>query len=139
MSRADLTIVVDPLGKPLAFSEVTGEKGKGQSQKVGDYVFGLQAKGSYNGQPLAGNGKIGGMLALRSEGTPFPLQGDFRSGTTRVAFTGTVSDPLNLGGVDLRLKFSGDSLGDLYDLTGVLLPDTPAFFDRRASTGHLQG
>lgn len=72
-----MTIVVDPLGKPLAFSEVTGEKGKGQSQKVGDYVFGLQAKGSYNGQPLAGNGKIGGMLALRSEGTPFPLQGIF--------------------------------------------------------------
>ncbi|MBZ7123722.1 AsmA family protein [Klebsiella grimontii] len=134
VSRADLTIVADPLGKPLAFSEVTGEKGKGQSQKVGDYVFGLQAKGSYNGQPLAGNGKIGGMLALRSEGTPFPLQGDFRSGTTRVAFTGTVSDPLNLGGVDLRLKFSGDSLGDLYDLTGVLLPDTPAF----STDGHLR-
>ena len=134
VSRADVTIVVDPLGKPLAFSEVTGEKGKGQSQKVGDYVFGLQAKGSYNGQPLAGNGKIGGMLALRSEGTPFPLQGDFRSGNTRVAFTGTVSDPLNLGGVDLRLKFSGDSLGDLYDLTGVLLPDTPAF----STDGHLR-
>ncbi len=32
-----------------------------------------------------------------------------------------------MGGVDLRLKFSGDSLGDLYDLTGVLLPDTPPF------------
>lgn len=77
VSRADVTIVVDPLGKPLAFSEVTGEKGKGAPQKVGDYVFGLQAKGSYNGQPLSGNGKIGGMLALRSEGTPFPLQGIF--------------------------------------------------------------
>jgi uncharacterized protein involved in outer membrane biogenesis len=74
------------------------------------------------------------MLALRSEGTPFPLQGDFRSGNTRVAFSGTVSDPLNLGGVDLRLKFSGDSLGDLYDLTGVLLPDTPAF----STDGHLR-
>jgi uncharacterized protein involved in outer membrane biogenesis len=51
-----------------------------------------------------------------------------------VAFSGTVSDPLNLGGVDLRLKFSGDSLGDLYDLTGVLLPDTPAF----STDGHLR-
>ena len=133
VTRADVTILVDPLGKPLAFSEVTGVKGKGQAQKVGDYVFGLQAKGSYNGQSLSGSGKIGGMLALRSEGTPFPLQGDFRSGNTRVAFTGTVNDPLNLGGVDLRLKFSGDSLGDLYDLTGVLLPDTPPF----ETDGHL--
>lgn len=134
VTRADITILVDPLGKPLPFSEVSGEKDKEGAEKAGDYVFGLQAKGTYHGQPLQGSGKIGGMLALRSEGAPFPLQGDFRSGNTRVAFTGTVSDPLNLGGVDLRLKFSGDSLRDLYDLTGVVLPDTPAF----STDGHLR-
>ncbi|WP_434638270.1 AsmA family protein [Klebsiella sp. I138] len=134
VTRADITILVDPLGKPLPFSEVSGEKDKEGAEKAGDYVFGLQAKGTYHGQPLQGSGKIGGMLALRSEGAPFPLQGDFRCGNTRVAFTGTVSDPLNLGGVDLRLKFSGDSLRDLYDLTGVVLPDTPAF----STDGHLR-
>ena len=134
VTRADITILVDPLGKPLPFSEVSGEKDKEGSAKAGDYIFGLQAKGTYNGQPLQGDGKIGGMLALRSEGEPFPLQGDFRSGNTRVAFSGTVSDPLNLGGVDLRLKFSGASLRDLYDLTGVVLPDTPAF----STDGHLR-
>jgi uncharacterized protein involved in outer membrane biogenesis len=127
VTRADITLTVDPLGKPLPFSEVTGTEGKEAPKRVADYVFGLAAKGSYRDQPLSGSGKIGGMLALRSEGTPFPLQGDFRSGNTRVAFSGTVSDPLSLGGVDLRLKFSGDSLGDLYDLTGIVLPDTPAF------------
>ncbi|MEB7599026.1 AsmA family protein [Raoultella terrigena] len=127
VTRADITLTVDPLGKPLPFSEVTGTEGKEAPKKVADYVFGLTARGSYRDQPLSGSGKIGGMLALRSEGTPFPLQGDFRSGNTRVAFSGTVNDPLNLGGVDLRLKFSGDSLGDLYDLTGIVLPDTPAF------------
>ena len=134
VTRADITILVDPLGKPLPFSEVSGEKDKEGSAKAGDYIFGLQAKGTYNGQPLQGDGKIGGMLALRSEGEPFPLQGDFRSGNTRVAFSGTVSDPLNLGGVDLRLKFSGASLRDLYELTGVVLPDTPAF----STDGHLR-
>ncbi|VFS87075.1 Uncharacterized protein involved in outer membrane biogenesis [Raoultella terrigena] len=127
VTRADITLTVDPLGKPLPFSEVTGTEGKEAPKKVADYVFGLTARGSYRDQPLSGSGKIGGMLALRSEGTPFPLQGDFRSGNTRVAFSGTVNDPLSLGGVDLRLKFSGDSLGDLYDLTGIVLPDTPAF------------
>ncbi len=91
---------------------------------MGDYVFGLTAKGRYNDRPLSGKGKIGGMLALRSEGTPFPVQADFRSGNTRVAFVGTVNDPMNMGGVDLQLKFAGDSLGELYELTGVLLPDT---------------
>lgn len=133
VSKANLEIFVDPLGKALPFSEVTGAKGKDDQGKVGDYVFGLKAEGRYNDQPLKGSGKIGGMLALRSEGTPFPVQADFRSGNTRVAFVGTVSDPMKMGGVDLRLKFSGDSLGELYELTGVLLPDTPPF----ETDGHL--
>lgn len=133
VSKADLEIFVDPLGKPLPFSEVTGAKGKDEKGKVGDYVFGLKAEGRYNDQPLRGTGKIGGMLALRSEGTPFPVQADFRSGNTRVAFVGTVNDPMKMGGVDLQLKFAGDSLGELYKLTGVLLPDTPPF----ETDGHL--
>lgn len=133
VTRADIEIFVDPLGKPLPFSEVTGDKGKSNGPKPGDYVFGLKANGRYNGQPLTGTGKIGGMLALRSEGTPFPVQADFHSGNTRVAFDGTVNDPMKMGGVDLRLKFSGDSLGQLYDLTGILLPDTPPF----ETDGHL--
>ncbi len=126
VSKADVEILIDPLGKPLPFSEVTGSD-KEKNAKVGDYVFGLKAKGRYNGQQVTGTGKIGGMLALRSEGTPFPVQADFRSGNTRVAFSGTVSDPMKMGGVDLKLKFAGNSLGELYDLTGVLLPDTPPF------------
>ena len=131
VTKADIEIFVDPLGKPLPFSEVMGNKGK--KDKVGDYVFGLKAEGRYNDQPLSGKGKIGGMLALRSEGTPFPVQADFRSGNTRVAFVGTVNDPMKMGGVDLQLKFAGDSLGELYELTGVLLPDTPPF----ETDGHL--
>lgn len=127
VTRSDIAIVVDPLGKALPFSEVTGAGDKAQATKAGDYIFGLSVKGRYKGQPLSGSGKIGGMLALRSDSTPFPLQGDFHSGNTRIAFSGTVSDPLNVGGLDLRLKFAGDSLRDLYDLTGVLLPETPSF------------
>lgn len=127
LSRADVNITVDPLGKPLPFNEVTGAEEKDSKGKVGDYVFGLKAEGRYNGQSVKGTGKIGGMLALRSEGTPFPVQADLRSGNTRVAFVGTVNDPMNMGGVDLKLKFAGDSLGELYELTGVLLPDTPPF------------
>lgn len=97
VSKADLEIFVDPLGKPLPFSEVTGSKGKADKEKVGDYVFGLKAQGRYNGEPLTGTGKIGGMLALRGEGTPFPVQADFRSGSTRVAFDGVVNDPMKMG------------------------------------------
>lgn len=131
VSKADIEILVDPLGKPLPFNEVTGDSK--DKTRVADYVFGLKAQGRYNGQPLTGTGKIGGMLALRSESTPFPVQADFRSGNTRVAFVGKINDPMKMGGVDLQLKFAGDTLGDLYELTGVLLPDTPPF----ETDGHL--
>ena len=56
-----------------------------------------------------------------------------RSGNTRVVVAGTLTDPMNLGALDLRLKFSGQTLSDLYGLTGVLLPQTPPY----ETDGHL--
>ncbi len=54
-------------------------------------------------------------------------------GDTRVELAGTLTDPLNLGALDLRMKLAGTSLGNLYPLTGVTLPDSPAY----ATDGHL--
>lgn len=130
--KADFRATVDPLGKPLPFSEVTGKRDANRAATP-DYAFGWQVKGRYHGEPLVGSGKIGGMLSLQNADLPFPLQADVRSGATRVAVAGTLSDPLNLGGLDLQLKFSGDSLSNLYGLTGVLLPNTPPY----ATDGHL--
>ncbi|MFP3527544.1 AsmA family protein, partial [Pantoea sp. SIMBA_072] len=58
---------------------------------------------------------------------PFPLQADVRIADTHVVLAGTLTDPRNLGALDLRLRLSGASLGNLYPLTGVTLPDTPAY------------
>lgn len=151
--KADFRAVVDPLGKPLPFTEVTGKKeaaskktdkaSKGTDKSVSDkhatdnptsdnsatpdFVFGWKVNGKYKGESLSGNGKIGGMLALQDKDAPFPLQADVRSGDTRVVVAGTLLDPMNLGALDLRLKFSGQTLSDLYGLTGVLLPQTPPY------------
>lgn len=130
--KADFQALIDPLGKPLPFSEVAGKQ-PGDKATTPDYVFGWKVKGKYHGEALSGSGKMGGMLSLQSADIPFPLQGDVRSGNTRVQVAGTLSDPLNFGGLDLRLKFSGDSLGNLYALTGVLLPNTPPY----STDGHL--
>lgn len=130
--KADFRALIDPLGKPLPFSEVTGKKDAG-NVATPDYVFGWKVKGKYNGEPLSGSGKMGGMLSLQNAEVPFPLQADVRSGATRVVVAGTLSDPMNLGGLDLRVKLSGDSLGNLYGLTGVLLPNTPPY----STDGHL--
>ncbi|CNI21788.1 AsmA family protein [Yersinia pekkanenii] len=132
---ADLRAVIDPLGKPLPFAEVMGagnkEKAKQAAESVQsstpDYVFGWKIDGKYQGQPLTGSGKIGGMLSMSDANEPFPLQADIRSGSTRVAVAGTLTDPSNLAGLDLQLTFSGASLDNLYPLMGVLLPATPAY------------
>lgn len=122
---------VNPLGKPVPYTQIAG--GNDQQKGAGDFVFGWQAKGTYNNESLSGDGKIGGMLSLRSQNTPFPIQADLRNGTTRVQVTGGLQDPMNLGGLNVRLRFSGDTLANLYGLTGVLLPDTPPY----ETDGHL--
>lgn len=131
--KADFRAVIDPLGKPLPFTEVVGDKSDAPKSKTPPYMFGWKVDGTYNGESLSGSGKIGGMLALKDPDALFPLQADVRSGNTRVAVAGTLQDAMNLGGLDLRLKFSGQTLSDLYGLTGVLLPQTPPY----STDGHL--
>ncbi|WP_428944745.1 AsmA family protein [Pantoea sp. FN060301] len=127
INKADVQVTVNPLGKPVPFSQVTGNQEEASQKGASDFVFGWKASGTYNDEKLTGEGKIGGMLSLRSQTTPFPLQADVRNGTTRVQVAGSLQDPLNLGGLNIRLRFSGDTLANLYGLTGILLPDTPPY------------
>ncbi|TBU76416.1 AsmA family protein [Phytopseudomonas daroniae] len=129
--QASVNLQVEPLGEPIAFNEIVGKTASAQADDAAvtpqDYAFAWQAKGRYKGQSLTGNGRIGGLLALQDAHLPFPVQADVRAGTTRVQVAGTLTDPKNLGALDLRLRLSGASLGNLYPLTGVTLPDTPAY------------
>lgn len=130
VSQASVKLQVEPLGEPIAFTEIVGksvsqsDEGAAEPQ---DYAFAWQASGRYKEQALSGAGRIGGLLALQDARLPFPVQADVRAGTTRVQVAGTLTDPKNLGALDLRLRLSGASLGNLYPLTGVTLPDTPAY------------
>ncbi|WP_025111815.1 AsmA family protein [Pseudomonas sp. H1h] len=135
--KTNLDVVIDPLGKPIPFSEIVGDKAAKTAQDKGaapqDYAFALKVKGQYHGQNLTGQGKIGGLLALQDANKPFPLQAQAKIGATSIELAGTLTDPLNLGALDLRLKLAGASLGNLYPLTGVTLPDTPPY----STDGHL--
>ncbi|WP_411563881.1 AsmA family protein [Pseudomonas shirazensis] len=131
--KADMKVQIDPLGKPIPFSEIVGKARAEKSAGAQDYAFGLKASGHYKDQPVSGTGKIGGLLALQDASQPFPLQADVRIADTHVVVAGTLTDPRNLGALDLRLKLSGASLGNLFPLTGVTLPDTPAY----STDGHL--
>ena len=135
--KTQLELIIDPLGKPIPFSDIVGDKAAKTAQEKGaapqDYAFALKVKGQYHNQKLTGEGKIGGLLALQDAARPFPLQAQVKIADTSVELAGTLTDPLNLGALDLRLKLAGASLGNLYPLTGVTLPDTPPY----ATDGHL--
>ena len=135
--KTQLDLLIDPLGKPIPFSDIVGDKAAKKAVEKGgspqDYAFALKVKGQYHGQNLAGEGKTGGLLALQDASKPFPLQAQMKIADTSVELAGMLTDPLNLGALDLRLKLAGASLGNLYPLIGVTLPDTPPY----ATDGHL--
>lgn len=99
---------------------VTGER----------YGIRWRATGTYNQATINATGKAGAVLSLRDSNRPFPLQADVRVGSTRASIEGTLTDPVHLGALDVRLRLSGDSMSKLYPLTGVVLPDTPPYDTR---------
>lgn len=94
----------------------------------GDAQYGLQwtLRGSYNGAPISGGGMAGTVLALRG-GQPYPIAARLSSGGTSVELEGTLTGPIGPTALDLRLTVAGASMARLYALTGLLLPETPAF------------
>jgi uncharacterized protein involved in outer membrane biogenesis len=108
---------------------------QGPKPPVPPYGVGWSAKGKYNNVAVAGDGKVGGVLALQDATRPFPVQADVRIGDTHIAFVGTVTDPAHLAALDLRLWLQGVSLEHLYAITGITLPATPPY----ATEGRLVG
>ncbi|WP_313177391.1 AsmA family protein [Massilia sp.] len=99
------------------------------------YGVSFEVGGSYNGAPVTGGGKVGQVLSLKDQNTPYPVQADMRSGPSRIAIEGTVTSPARLKAVDLQLELAGRSMARLYNFTGITLPETPAF----STSGRLRG
>lgn len=107
---------------------------RGKAVAPPPYRFHWTATGTLAGMDLKGEGRFGGVLALR-EPEPFPLRADIQVGTTQIALTGTITDPTSPDAVDMRLWISGRNLSDLYDIAGIALPKSPPY----ATTGRLAG
>jgi uncharacterized protein involved in outer membrane biogenesis len=98
------------------------------------YQFAWQVDGSYQGATVKGSGKTGAVLALQEANQPFPVQADVHIGDNHIALVGTLTDPVHLAALDLKLWFSGSSMAKLYAITGVTLPNTPPY----ATEGRLK-
>jgi uncharacterized protein involved in outer membrane biogenesis len=99
------------------------------------YAYTFTVEGKLRGHPVDGHGELASVLALKNSYAPFPMHADVRVGDTRIAFIGTLTDPTDLDALDLRLWLSGKSLGQLYDVLRLTMPESPPY----ATTGHLRG
>jgi len=89
------------------------------------------------GFQLAGDGALnrapfrlrvtGGPLLNIDRARPYPFDADIRAGATHVIARGDVPRPFDLGDLRMNVTATGQDLEDLYDLTGVTLPNTPPY------------
>lgn len=99
------------------------------------YGVGWKLKGTFRGAPVSGGGKAGAVLSLKQQTTPFPILAEMDMNRISLRAEGTLTKPTQLAAVDMRMKASGASMARLYELTGVVFPETPAF----STHGHLVG
>lgn len=87
----------------------------------------LTADGRYRAQPLKVRFVGGSALSLRTPENPYPVDLLAESGATRVALKGSLLDPLQFAGANLKLLLEGRNLGELADITQLPLPNTPPY------------
>jgi uncharacterized protein involved in outer membrane biogenesis len=104
---------------------------------LADPIYGVTWKvnGNLGGEPVSGSGKAGAALSLQRQMTPYPVVANIKVGATTIGVEGTLTKPADLAAIDMRLHIAGASMGKLYGLTGILLPETPPF----STDGHLLG
>ncbi|WP_376096589.1 AsmA family protein [Roseomonas sp. CCTCC AB2023176] len=87
----------------------------------------VRADGTYAGQRITGEAMGGAVLALQDTGKPWPIEINLANGDTRVSVRGTLSNPLELAGANVRAELRGPDMARLQPLSGVPFPETPPF------------
>ncbi len=84
-------------------------------------------KGKLEGEPLSLHFVGGSALMLRETDRPYPVDLDVAYGATRLTLKGSVQDPFQSTGFNVKLAVSGPDLADIYPLLGIPGPPTPPY------------
>ena len=87
----------------------------------------LTIRGTRGGQRFDAELQVSDVLSFLDSARPFALRGDARSLRGRLHVEGSVTDLVELGGVDAQVALSGASLAELNPLLQVALPASRAF------------
>jgi len=92
----------------------------------GDAGFHLDGRGSMKGTPLTLTVRGGPFINVRRD-RPYPFTAALAGVGTQLEAEGRLLRPFDLGHFDATLSLQGRDLADLYLLTGIATPNTPAY------------
>jgi uncharacterized protein involved in outer membrane biogenesis len=92
----------------------------------GEGAFSLIGDGSLNSNPFKLTITGGPLINVRRD-APYRFNADIRMGATHVTADGAITKPFDFGQYQARLRVSGPDMADLYYLTGLTFPNTPAY------------
>lgn len=120
---SDGKLSMTSLQRKMVFTGTINAREKAGS---GKQAFNLSGDGTLNGRKFEMTAFGGPLLNVRTS-TPYPFDLNVRAGATRLTAKGRILKPFNMGQIDGQVSVSGSSLSDLYYLTGLTLPNTPAY------------
>lgn len=102
--------------------------------------YGLQfeLQGRIAKAQVEGSGRAGQVISLRDKVVNYPLQIEATAGSAALSAEGILANPGALSGMDFDVMLKADSMADLYEVTGLVLPSTPPFKTRGRLTGSLE-
>jgi AsmA family protein len=92
----------------------------------GGGAFSLTGNGTLNLSKFLADVK-GGPLIHVDQSKPYDFTADVTAGTTHAVVHGSITEPFHMDRYTATVNVSGPTLADLYFLTGVALPNTPAY------------
>lgn len=104
----------------------TGTVSSEENRGGGRSAFTLNGDGTLNTNKFSAD-VMGGPLLNVDASKPYPFNADIHAGETHAVVNGSITEPFHLDRYDARVNVSGPSLADLYFLTGLVLPSTPAY------------
>lgn len=119
----DGRVKIEDAVRKLHFAgQVSSEENRGGGRSA----FSLNGEGSLNSNRFAAQ-VTGGPLINVDAARPYDFNADVHAGQTHAVVAGAIRRPFDLNRFDARVTVSGPSLSELYFLTGLALPSTPAY------------
>lgn len=138
--KAPLTAGSDNNPAPASTASTTTAAQAKADVRSGRVPYGLrfEVEGRYAKAKIKGTGRAGQVISLRNKVVNYPLQIEASAGSVALEAEGILANPGALSGLDFQVFLKGASMADLYEVTGLVLPNTPPFETDGRLTGSLE-